>query len=311
MAISGLHLLVTYKCNARCRHCFLFAGPERSGIMSSDFALRLVREAADIPRLDHIFIEGGEPFLYPNLMLDIVKAADEHGLWVGALSNGFWAVSADRARDVLAPLAAAGLKSLSVSTDAWHQEFVPRDRPLMAAEVALELGIDTDVMVCGPADGSQRAMAQHEVEVIEAALSSVSVSSGGVRCRGRAATTMLDDGQESWNTLTQCRESLTRPGRVHVGPNGEVHLCQGLLLGERAEARSLAQVLSGYAAGDHPLAARLSAGGPAELARFAQSFGWRPRGLYGDSCDLCFDVRAHLRSRFPHLIGPPEMFGAA
>jgi len=283
MQVRGLHLLLTYKCNARCRHCFLNSGPDRAELYSPAFAREIVAEAVRIASVDHIFIEGGEPFLYPELMLTVIDRASEAGIWVGALTNGFWAVSKEKARDVLKPLIAAGLQSLSLSTDAWHEEFVPAERVETARVAAEALGIETDIMICRAAD---------------------------VVCRGRASSALCSSGALDWESLTVCGERLQSPGRVHIGPSGEIHLCQGLLIGTTAAARPLGKILADYKAEKHPIAARLIKGGPAELARFAAEYGWQPQPGYTDGCQLCFEVRRYLRRRFPRLIGPKAVFAA-
>ena len=34
--LSGLHLLLTYKCNYECDHCFVWGGPSQKGTMAVD-----------------------------------------------------------------------------------------------------------------------------------------------------------------------------------------------------------------------------------------------------------------------------------
>ena len=305
MQVQGIHLLLTYKCNARCRHCFLSAGPERAEVFPLERASRLVDQAASLSSVNHLFIEGGEPFLYPHLMEALIRRATGAGLWVGALTNGFWAVSDERAAVVLKPLVKAGLKSLSISTDAWHEEFVSPALVRRAANVATKIGLDVDVMVC-------RAMkpAPGEIEELETALAPTPVYAGGIVGRGRAASAICLNGARAWESLTTCREDLQAPGRVHIGPGGEVHLCQGLLLGAKVGEMSLDQVFSGYLPRRHPIVAPLIEGGPAALARYAVDYGFKPRGGYVDGCQLCFEVRAFLRDRFPAELGPGFVYAA-
>lgn len=301
MTVNGLHLLVTYKCNARCRHCFLSAGPEHSRVISRDRGLALIREAAELPEIDHLFLEGGEPFLFPDLILALVEAATAGGLWVGALSNGFWAHSRAAALARLEPLAAAGLRSLSISTDSWHEEFVSREIAMQAAITAEELGISADIMVCDPL----------KTTGLESNVGAISTYRGEVTCRGRAVDSLCGGGEHSWGELVNCRERLSEPGRVHVGPDGEIHLCQGLLLGQRAGDVPLGDILANYDPKKHPLVSRLMDGGPAAMARYAQELDWKPSGLYIDPCHLCHEVRTFLRPLYPELIGPSEVYEAA
>ncbi len=302
MTVNGLHLLVTYKCNARCRHCFLSAGPEHSRVISRERGLALIQEASELSEIDHLFLEGGEPFLFPDLMLELVKAATVGGLWVGALSNGFWAHSRPAVLARLEPLAAAGLRSLSISTDSWHEEFVSREKAVRAATIAQELGISADIMVCNPLNVTNN---KGKVET------EITTYAGDVVCRGRAVDSLCGAGEHNWKELVDCRERLSGPGRVHVGPDGEVHLCQGLLLGHRVGDVPLGDIFADYAPTEHPLVSRLIEGGPAAMAGNAQELGWKPSGLYMDSCHLCYEVRTFLRPLYPELIGPSEIYEAA
>lgn len=90
-------------------------------------------------------------------------------------------------------------------------------------------------------------------------------------------------------------------------PNG-IHLCQGLLLGEDARNKPLADIFAAFDPARHPICSALDEGGPAGLARFAVGYGFEPRPRYADGCQLCFDARRHLQRHFPELVGPAEVY---
>lgn len=306
MFLSGLHLLLTYKCNARCQHCFLNASPENSEVMAGEAAFKHIQEAHQIG-VNHIFIEGGEPFLFPKLLPTIISKASELGFWVGLLTNGFWATSTSKARQTLQPLAAAGLNSLSISTDGFHQSYVPLNYALTAAKVASELGLEADLMVC---QDLVSANSESQSLVVSASKAEkVPVYTGKVVCRGRAVLSKLcSSGSYNWAQLTTCREKLQTPGRVHIGPKGEIHLCQGLLMGENALSASLSSIFAAYKPANHPLVNALLKGGPAELARLAANYGFKPEACYVDDCHLCYEVRRWLQPYFPQFIGPANIY---
>jgi hypothetical protein len=303
--LRGLHLLLTHKCNARCGHCFLNAGPEHGQVYSPEFGLKIIDQAGESASVKSLFIEGGEPFLYPDLLPPLVERAARLGLWTGVLSNGFWAHSEEKAIAALRPLADRGLRSLSLSTDWWHQQYVPKARVERAASAAKRLGLEVDVMVCL---GGGKAQGKAEVEHWENGHQGAGAYEGEVVCRGRAATAVCSGGTRHWSSLTSCSEKLSDPSRVHVGPGGEIHLCQGLLIGERVETEPLHRVLDSYAAGEHPIVSKLIAGGPAALATFALDLGWEPVAGYADDCQLCFELRSFLRPRFPDFLGPGAVY---
>jgi len=94
--------------------------------------------------------------------------------------------------------------------------------------------------------------------------------------------------------------------RVHVDPEGNVHLCQGLLMGNLWKT-PLAELLARHDAARHPVCGPLLRGGPAELARVLDL---DPDGRWVDACHLCYVARREARTRFPDLLGPPGVYGA-
>ena len=42
---------------------------------------------------------------------------------------------------------------------------------------------------------------------------------------------------------------------------------------------------------------------------FARRYGLQPREAYADACHLCDESRRHLRSRFPEVLTPDQMYG--
>ena len=132
--------------------------------------------------------------------------------------------------------------------------------------------------------------------------------------RGRAVAELSPRAPavHPWQSFTECPyEDLREPGRVHVDPMGEVHVCQGISIGN-VFRDSLARICERYDPDAHPVIGPLLAGGPAELAR---RYGLSPRGSAGDSryadaCHLCYETRLALRQRFPEILAPDQMYGA-
>lgn len=302
MKPSGIHLLLTYKCNAACEHCFLSCAPGRGGVVSLEETRKYVADAARARYINHFFIEGGEPFLYPELLRDTLAEIAGAGYWLGVLTNGFWAVSDEKARAALEPLVEAGLGSLGISTDAWHERFVPVERAERAARVAQELGIDADLMVCSGGAGGATVIDRLKLHGFEAYASPVI-------CRGRASTSAeCRVKKHKWSKLTKCSATFGGGSRVHLGPEGQIHLCQGLLLGRDARRAPLDEIFADFRVEEHLLCRALSKGGPAALARLAMEHGFVPEERYADGCQLCFEARRFLLPCFPEVIGPAEMY---
>ena len=91
--LTGIHILLTYKCNLECDHCFLHSGPRAEGTLTSPQIRNVLEESRKIDSVNRIFFEGGEPFLFYPSMLEGIRLAREMGFEVGIVTNGYWAIS--------------------------------------------------------------------------------------------------------------------------------------------------------------------------------------------------------------------------
>jgi hypothetical protein len=90
-----------------------------------------------------------------------------------------------------------------------------------------------------------------------------------------------------------------------VDPLGYLHICQGIAIGNLFH-EPLKEIVARYKPEAHPISGALLAGGPAELVRRYDL----PHGNeYADACHLCYESRIALRSRFPEILAPNQMYG--
>ena len=303
MPLRAAGLLVTDWCPARCRHCYVSAGPERSDWMSVDAA---AGHLAALARLgvsaEGVHLGGGEPFGDFDRLLAIVAAGREAGLeGIGYVeTNAFWATTQDLVRRRLGACRQAGMMRVSISADPYHQEFVPPDRVRLLYSVARE--------VLGPGGVRARrwkwvqqprdvaAMAEPE----RLALFAEFLGRYRERMTGRAARHLAplaartpladlpDDG---------CREALLESRHVHVDPQGWVYpgTCSGLVVGRATPDVPLDAVLSAWRLENSAVVAELVSGGPKRLVQQAAAHGFRPDAQgYAGKCHLCWSVRSHL-----------------
>ena len=97
MKLTGLHFLLTYVCNYECDHCFVWGSPWQSGTMTINQVREILNQAKDIPSMEWIYFEGGEPFLYYAVLVQIAREAAEMGFKVGLVSNSYWATDEEDA----------------------------------------------------------------------------------------------------------------------------------------------------------------------------------------------------------------------
>lgn len=81
--LTGIHVLLTYMCNLRCDHCFVYSGPDAKGTFTLNQIRRVLDEAIKIGTIKSIYFEGGEPFLFYPLMLEGIKIARGMGFKTG------------------------------------------------------------------------------------------------------------------------------------------------------------------------------------------------------------------------------------
>ena len=292
--VNSVHFLLTYACNFQCDHCFLFSGPDAGGTFDVVSLRAALRDAAEVGTVDTVFFEGGEPLLYFPLLAEGIRVARKLGLKTGIVTNAYWATSKEDALVWLTALRAAGLDSLTMSDDGFHYGDSAGRRAPWALQAGKEAGLAVDV-IC-----------KERPEVHDGAGDHPEIS-GGVKFRGRAVQ-MLTAGlpTRSWDELTRCpHEPLKDPQRVHADCFGNLHLCQGLSMGNYRE-RSMRSVMRDYDPARHPIVGPLLAGGPAELVR-RSSVPHAPR--YVDECHLCYETRLALRDRYPALLAPPQVYG--
>jgi len=112
--------------------------------------------------------------------------------------------------------------------------------------------------------------------------------------------------RKPWTELKECpHENLASPERVHIDPLGYVHACQGLSIGN-AWQRPFSEIIQSYDASSHPIMKPLVEGGPVALVK---EFNISCKRTYADACHLCYEARLHLRSKFPDVLTPGQMYG--
>lgn len=139
--ITGLHVLLTYTCPFACDHCFLFCGPERTGVSTLEKLTGLVRQAKEIKTIRSISFEGGEPFLYYGLLQEGIRQVTQAGFETAIETNCYWATGVEDAKLWLEPLQAVGLKTLEPGDDGFHHGKENITPGQMAAQAAGELGM--------------------------------------------------------------------------------------------------------------------------------------------------------------------------
>lgn len=101
---------ITLKCNLACQHCGSRAGHTRAKELSTEEALDLVRQMAEVG-ITEVTLIGGEAFLRPD-WLEIASAITSAGMLCGMTTGGY-GITLDKAHQ----MKEAGIGVVSVSVD--------------------------------------------------------------------------------------------------------------------------------------------------------------------------------------------------
>lgn len=297
--LKEIHFLLTYMCNSECDHCFVYSSPSAQGTFTLSQVGTVIEEACKIGTVETVMFEGGEAFLFYPLMVEGIRSARNMGLETGVVTNSYFATTVEDAELWLRPLCELGISKLHVSDDEFHfeeKDDSPAKRVLAAAKnlgmQSTSISIDEPVAVLSPEKNQGKG---------------APVVGGGAMFRGRAVEKLAPGlPTTKWEELTECPyEELERPKRVHVDSYGNVHLCQGLSMGNMWDT-PLSQLVAEHNVGSHPICAPLVSGGPAALVK---KYDIKHSDGYVDSCHLCYVARKRLLDTFPQYLAPRQVYG--
>lgn len=126
---EALVLTLSRQCNLQCGHCIVEASPfakEKLDLSIAEWHMRQVHSNG----INRTIIYGGEPFLHPKELFDMVKLSLSYGLNTSIATNGFWGRSESRAGQTLRSLGEIaedyeGIVYVGLSVDKYHQPAVP------------------------------------------------------------------------------------------------------------------------------------------------------------------------------------------
>jgi len=290
--LEELHLLLTYRCDSECDHCFVWSSPRAWITMSLDQVREILDQAADVGTIRTVYFEGGEPFLYYPILMAGVEYAHERGFGIGVVTNAYWANSEKDARLWLEPLLDKNIVDFSISLDEHHGEEAEAANAQRAERAARDAGLPVNILKVQ--DIERKASAKEEQVTLY--------------FRGRAIEKLVKDAKKHpWEELGGCPENPPDIKRLHLDPFGHVLFCQGISIGN-INAQPLSRIVEEFDPEKHPIIGPLMRGGMAELARKA---GFRLDGQYADACHLCYTIRSEMISKrmYRNILRPLQAYG--
>jgi MoaA/NifB/PqqE/SkfB family radical SAM enzyme len=318
-------LLLTYKCNASCEFCYYNCSPKQGGLISVEMAISawqsLKELAGDSAK---IHITGGEPFLYWDRLVEILREAKQNKLTPADMieTNGFWATvrqgspQADEEiiKDRLKTLDELGMNRLKISCDPFHQEYVDIKPVRRLAKTAKELLEPNRVMVRwekyleNPLDMKRASAAERDKRYVE------TLKDYPCRFTGRAAGHIADlVAKEMIEEISKekCTDAFLGAKGVHIDPYGNIFsgTCSGIIVGNIAK-QSLAEIWRTWQPGNNKVTETLFSFGPAGLLNEAVKMGYKPAERYAGKCHLCTSIRQFFfdKGLYKSTVGPAECY---
>lgn len=224
---AGLVVENTTRCNAKCAMCYQSAGPKGSDGWGSQSLTtaeikRLIVEASEIETLYPRFhLSGGEAFIDIDGCIELFTEARRAGfLDITTTTNAYWARKPARAREVCDRLRAAGVTSMEISWDYWHQPYVPGEAVSNCLEACDEFEIETNLRIlCTKSHSYTEALSFLRPDALARASR---ISGGPVFATGRAAKTIpAEDFHRQNNIEGNCHSVLN----LTVNARGNVYPC--------------------------------------------------------------------------------------
>jgi organic radical activating enzyme len=310
-------LLLTYKCNAKCEFCYYNCSPEQNGLMSVDMAINAWQSLKELAGDNaKIHITGGEPFLYWEHLLVILREAKKNNLGLVNMieTNGFWAVDEKIVKERIKLLDELGMSRLKISCDPFHQEYVDIELVRQLAKTAKELLGDVRVLVRWekyldkPVEMKNITADERNKHYVEA------LKDYPCRFTGRAAGEIAE--LVASQTVEQiasrnCSNAFLDAKGVHIDPYGNIFsgTCGGIIVGNIAK-RPLAEIWKNWQPSDDKIIETLFNSGPAGLLDEAIKTGYKPAKLYASKCHLCTSIRQFFfdKGLCKTTIGPAECY---
>lgn len=298
----------TSRCNLKCVHCRV--SRSFTGTLDTKAAVDFLSDAAECG-IERVGFSGGEPFLEPDFLMDLCKAAvDLDLLFDRLMTNGLWWKTGKELEQNLTSLAEARFDGrIGLSADLWHGSTPERLVPFIEAVFEI-FGRKDCVDITGVLPKDASLSGQHSL------ILGIAHGLGGkVLFDKKKQPYLITDGSNSsldgerleipvqnipyssaadenaWQSKVWFEDDFCEgPGQVlYVHPNGDVAVCCGFA-NERPELRigniyqdSTRQMID--RANEMPLVKWAYQEGLGELRKRLESEG---KTFPGKTADMCF-----------------------
>jgi len=303
MRLTSGGIIANYRCNASCGHCLYGCSPTAEpgyiDAQKAEHLCALLRQNG----CRGLHIGGGEPFLKPDALCDLVRVIIDSGIVLEYIETNAGWISRDdtRNREILRNLRNAGADCIMFSVDPFHIGFVPLWKPVALRKLLDEEGFSYFIWkeqylhVFAGLDRERTYAPDELASALGYDACGQCAREYGMGFNGRALNLLREYGThkplESYLTGKPC-DALTDAGHFHADYLGQYvpPRCTGIGI-------PLEDVDNLAAPNEHkyPILHRLRTGGLRALYEFAQAHGFTPNAAgYVSACELCFELRRAL-----------------
>jgi hypothetical protein len=309
-------LLLSYKCNAECRHCMYACSPKwDEWISEEDLELILSQLSGRIQpspygpekvSLNHgVHFTGGEPFLNFELLLQAVSTAQALNIPSTFVeTNCYWCTDDKVTREKLQLLKEQGLKGILISVNPFFLEYVPFQRTERAIRIAHDIFAENLMVyqveyyyrfrkLCIRGKISLEDYVQKEREDLGAHVE--------LFLMGRAAYQLKQYYPKHSADCyfdVPCQPPFLRNWHNHFDNYGNYMpgYCGGISLGNWRDLDKLLK--EGIDLDTHPILGFLINQNFKGLFQFAKDYGYKEsKEGYISKCDICLDIRKYLAAQ--------------
>jgi hypothetical protein len=299
--LSSGGLITNYHCTSRCGHCLYCCSPHRDRGYIDAATTRQNLETIRRLGCQAVHVGGGEPFLNPEGLLQVVTSAREAGVGIEYVeTNSSWYRDPETAVTLLRELKDRGLTTLLISISPFHNEHIPFQQVRGVIEACRRTGLAAFPWISGfykELDAFD-PHTPHRLEEYEARFGADYFKRIPARYwihfGGRAAQTfaaVLPTFEAAAILIRDrrgCRE-LQDVSHFHLDLFG--HYIPGLCAGLAIHGDDLGSPLNSE---KYPLLAQLHESGINGLWALAREHGFQAEGAYLSKCHLCQDIRRYL-----------------
>jgi len=147
-----ISIMTDYQCNFECAHCSVGSSPKTKMPMPWELYMDLIRQLRQVDGIKVVCFTGGEATLRKEWLLDAIAVATQAGFRTRVVTNGWWARTPEKARQMVQELREAGLEELNTSYDDYHAPFAPMEKIVNLVRATLETDMRLAIAVVNDAN---------------------------------------------------------------------------------------------------------------------------------------------------------------